>query len=55
MTASQNDTAEFTTRTLMALTTALADKTELDRRIETLTLALAGAYGLPSVLPDPAG
>lgn len=55
MTASQNDTAEFTTRTLMALTVALANKAELDRQIEVMVLALAGAYGLPSVLPDPAG
>jgi len=49
------DTAGFTTRTLMALTTALADKAELDRQIEALTLALAVEYGLPGVLPDPAG
>ncbi|WP_271673212.1 hypothetical protein [Bradyrhizobium sp. CCBAU 51627] len=53
--SSQNDTAEFTTRTLMSLLTALADKAELDRQIEALTLALAGTYGLPRVLPDPAG
>jgi hypothetical protein len=55
MTASQKDTAEFTTRTLMALTTALADRSELDRQIQALILALAEANGLPGVLPDPAG
>jgi hypothetical protein len=55
MKTSPKDTAEFTTRTLMALMTALADYKERGRQIEVLTLALAGAYGLPSVLPDPAG
>jgi hypothetical protein len=53
--ATSQETADFATRTLMALTTALADKSELDRQIVTLILALASAYGLPSVLPDPAG
>jgi hypothetical protein len=51
-TSPKDNTAEFTKRTLMALLTTLVDKAELDRQIETLLLALAGAYGLPSVLPD---
>jgi hypothetical protein len=55
MTISQKDAAEFTTRTLMGLLTALADKAERDRQIEKMVLTLAEAYGLPSVLPDPAG
>lgn len=55
MTASQKDTAEFTIRTLMALTTELADYKEHGQRIEAMIMALAEAYGLPSVLPDPAG
>lgn len=48
------ETADFAIRTLMALTTALADWAELDRQIEALTLALATAHGLPGVLPAPA-
>ncbi|WP_409188836.1 hypothetical protein [Bradyrhizobium sp. RDM4] len=55
MKASQNDTAEFTKRTLMALTDALADYKERGQQIEAMIMALAGAYDLPSVLPDPAG
>lgn len=45
------ETADFTQRTLMSLTVALADKAELDRQIEALTLALAVAHDLPGVLP----
>jgi hypothetical protein len=55
MKTSPKDTAERTTRTLMALTTEFADYKELGERIEVMILALAGAYGLPGVLPDPAG
>jgi hypothetical protein len=55
MTTSQKDTAEFTTRTLTALMTEFADYKEHGERIEAMILALAGACGLPSVLPDPAG
>jgi hypothetical protein len=49
------ETANLTQRTLMSLTVALADKAELDRQIEALTLALAVAHDLPGVLPAPAG
>ena len=53
-TMASQETADFAIRTLMALTTALADWAELDRQIEALTLALATAHGLPGVLPAPA-
>jgi hypothetical protein len=53
--ASQKDTVELTTHMLMALTTEWADYKEHGQRIEAMILALAGACGLPSVLPDPAG
>ena len=49
MPASQND--GFTTRTLMALLTAQADRADLDRQIEALTRALADAHGLTDYLP----
>jgi hypothetical protein len=48
MSASQND---FTTRTLMALLTAQADRAELDEQIAVLTRALAGAHGLADYPP----
>jgi hypothetical protein len=55
MTASQQDTAEFTQRVLSGLMTEWADFKEHGKNIEAQILALAVANGLPGVLPDPAG
>lgn len=54
MSKTSKDTADFIKRTVMALTTEVADHKEHGLRIEAMALALAVAVGLPGVLPLPA-
>ena len=45
------ETADFTTRTLMAILTAQADRAELDQQIAVLIRSLADAHDVPASYP----